>query len=338
MGFGGRGNDRFTVQRGVPRDLTSHIAGGDGDDTLEGGEGEDVLFSGPTGRDALLGNEGDDALLSQSPAMDPATRGENYTGGADRLEGGEGNDQLVADYPCGAHTFVGGPGIDIAGFRRSTGTLPPFYGINAQLGGPAAVRQAFHGRAFNPARCAFEPWGTHLAGDLEVLEGADGDDNLFGNDANNVIWAWGGRDTLVGYGGNDRLEGHQGNDEIFGGAGRDELRGHAGFDLLYARDDEADALIDCGADEGRIETRDPGDPVASNCRPGSGEPPPPPPPPPAGCGDPGQPCCMGADPCPGAGVACFSGTCQRCGISGARCCPSAEPCPGRLVCTMGTCR
>ena len=265
VGYGGAGDDRFTLVGGAPRDMTSHVSGGDGDDTLVGGEGEDVFFTGPTGRDSLFGNGGDDALLSESPAMNPTTRGEAYAGGGDRLDGGEGNDQLVSDYPCGAHSFVGGPGIDIAGFRRSTGSRPPYYGISAQLGGPAEVEQMFHGQAFNPERCARVPWATSLAGDLEVLEGADGDDNLFGNDNNNVIWGWGGDDTLVGYGGNDVLAGHLGRDELFGGDGRDTLLGGGGFDRLHARDGAADARLDCGSDRGRLETRDDSDPPGSGC-------------------------------------------------------------------------
>ncbi|MDO9017731.1 MAG: DUF4215 domain-containing protein [Deltaproteobacteria bacterium] len=234
-------------------------------DTLVGSAGDDVLFSGPTGRDTLIGNGGDDALLSESPAMDPMTRGERYEGGGDRLDGGPGNDQLVSDYPCGAHTFIGGPGNDIAGFRRSTGTRRPFFGISAQLGGPAATRQAFHGRAFNPERCALDPWGTRIAGDLEILEGADGDDRLFGNDERNTIWAWGGDDVIQGYGGNDELAGHDGNDEIYGGEGRDTLMGNDGFDRIHARDGEADARIDCGPGGGRVETSDPSDPAPTRC-------------------------------------------------------------------------
>lgn len=265
VGYGGAGSDRFTLVGGVPRDMTSHVSGGDGDDTLVGGEGDDVFFSGPTGRDSLFGNGGDDALLSESPAMDPTTRGEAYTGGGDRLDGGEGNDQLVSDYPCGAHSFVGGPGIDIAGFRRSTGSRPPYYGISAQLGGPAAEEQMFHGQAFNPERCARVPWATTLAGDLEVLEGADGDDHLFGNDNSNIIWGWGGDDTIVGYGGNDTLSGHLGSDSLYGGDGRDTLLGGGGYDHLYARDGTVDARLDCGGDRGRTETRDNNDPAGSGC-------------------------------------------------------------------------
>ncbi len=61
--------------------------------------------------------------------------------------------------------------------------------------------------------------------------------------------------------------------------------------------------------------------------------------PPVRCGDPGQPCCNGATPCPGAGVACVAGTCRRCGDPGQACCPGAMPCPGAgVACYTGTCQ
>lgn len=264
--YGGDGDDRIMVTGGVPRDFAAHVSGGNGNDDLIGSAGDDVLFSGPTGRDRLVGNGGDDALLSESPGgMDPMTRGEAYPGGRDELDGGPGNDQLVADYPCGNHRFAGGPGIDIAGFRRSTGTQRPFFGINAQLGGPARVQYDFHGQAFNPGRCARVPWATTLEADLEILEGADGDDRLFGDDTNNVIWGWGGVDEMHGYGGNDELWGHQGNDDLTGGEGRDMLYGGPGVDVVHARDGAADARIDCGPDEGRLADSDPSDPTATRC-------------------------------------------------------------------------
>ena len=266
MAYGGDGDDQITVVGSLPRDLSAHLGGGRGDDTLIGSAGDDVLFSGPDGRDTLVGNGGDDALLSESPAMDPMTRGPEYAGGVDHLDGGPGNDQLVSDYPCGGHFFVGGPGIDIAGFRRSTGTQRPFFGISAQLGGRSAVRQPFYGRAFNPDRCSLDPWGTHIGGDLEILEGADGDDRLYGNDENNTIWGWGGDDTMVGYDGNDELSAHDGNDELFGGDGRDTLLGGAGFDRIHARDGAPDARLDCGPNEGHLDDSDPSDPTATRCR------------------------------------------------------------------------
>lgn len=233
--------------RSFPLDMTAHVNGGEGDDRLFGGDEQDVFFSGPTGKDHLFGNNGDDALLSESQkwkakdcsgltneqklrnarCTEDKPNGDEYTDGADELFGGQGNDQLVVDYPCGGHVMDGGPGKDIAGFARSGR-----YGIKAQLGGKASKETAFHGRAFNPELCEVGK-GTHIAGDLEILEAADGDDELWGNDDKNWIWGREGNDEIHGLGGDDVLDGLRGDDNLYGGAGNDDLNGHSGNNQLF---------------------------------------------------------------------------------------------------------
>ncbi len=230
-----------------PIDMTAHVNGGDGDDFLHGGDEEDVLFSGPTGADHLHGNAGDDALLSESrkwPKKDCSAKtakerdddprctedkpdAAHYTDGADELFGGPGDDQLVTDYPCGNHLYSGGGGKDVAGFARS-GRFP----LHAQLAGRASKPQPFHGRAFNPALCGFAK-GTRLENDLEILEAADGNDELWGNDDANIIWGREGDDRIHGLGGNDTLDGLVGDDYIFGGAGDDKLSGAGGQNHIF---------------------------------------------------------------------------------------------------------
>ncbi len=272
LSVGGDGNDHLDLLGDFPRDFNAHLYGGNGDDTLLGAASDDVLFSGPTGTDTLRGAGGDDALLSESASNVQTTRGPDYHDGPDTLDGGNGNDQLVADYPCGAHHFIGGDGWDIAGFRRSSPAgLSSYQGITAQFGGginDMSHRQPFHGRAFMPGLCAFDPYGTTLAPDLEVLEAGEGDDHLYGNDTDNVIWAWGGDDHIWGFGGDDVLDGHRGNDEIYGGDGRDWLHGFDGNDTLHAREPSgaADHEINCGGGSGTVADRDPSDPPAMLCR------------------------------------------------------------------------
>ncbi|MBX3229031.1 MAG: hypothetical protein KIT84_01735 [Labilithrix sp.] len=216
---------RKRESRRFPADMTAHVSGGKGDDRLEGGDEEDILFSGVTGEDHLFGNGGDDALLSESrkwPAREGCTeadkkrdprctedkpRAAQYTDGADELVGGPGDDQLVADYPCGRHTFSGGGGNDVAGFARSGR-----FDIHAQLNGPASVKTKFWGKAFNPQLCGVEAATRFVADDLEILEAADGNDDLWGNDRPNTIWGREGDDILHGLGGNDTLMGLRGND------------------------------------------------------------------------------------------------------------------------------
>ena len=74
----GAGNDTVTLGRTVPVPAT--IRGGEGDDVLTGGVGNDKLIGGP-GDDELNGRGGDDVLIGGS--------------GDDTLNGGPGEDRLV---------------------------------------------------------------------------------------------------------------------------------------------------------------------------------------------------------------------------------------------------
>lgn len=258
-GYGAEGDDVISLEgRGFPRDLTATLDGGPGDDVLRGHAGQDILFTGGrVGRDELWGREGDDALLSL---------GAGETGGADadRMFAGPGNDQLVANYPCGGHEMHGGDGWDVGGFAR----------VGTHFADPAErCRQRIYarigGRAHQPFFCSLGA-GTQLANDIEVLEGAGGNDVLIGNGRNNTIWGWGGNDVLRGLDGDDVLEAHDGNDWIFGGSGSDALRGGKGFDHLYSADGGRDRQLNCGADGGRVESSDPSDPNGHACAVGSG--------------------------------------------------------------------
>ncbi len=245
VGYGGEGDDTIALEgSGFPRDLTTTLDGGDGDDHLVGHGGQDILFAGASGHDVLEGGASDDALLSES--MD-----------GDVMDAGAGNDQLVANYPCAGHQFIGGDGFDVGGFARvgtsfDTAAERRRQSIHAQIGF----------RSYQPAFCEREE-GTQLANDIEILEGAGGDDELIGNDEDNVIWGWGGDDVIRGRGGNDVIEGHEGDDQIYGGSGQDRLRGNAGNDVIHARDGERDFQIDCGGG-GSAET-DSVDPATRGC-------------------------------------------------------------------------
>jgi Ca2+-binding RTX toxin-like protein len=267
LGWGGAGDDEMRVSGALPRDITVHIDGGEGNDTIEGGDEEDVFFTGRTGSDDLRGNGGDDALISESYAWHKDLPGAAYAaagGGGDLLSGGPGDDQIVVDYPCGGHRFIGGSGHDIAGFARS-GSRP----LTAQLAGPVkeeSTKQPFFGRAFNDL-CAsdWQTYATHMDDDLEVLEGSEGDDVLHGADGDDTIWARGGDDKVFGHGGNDVLRGLGGNDTLYGGRGRDFISGGDGYDWIYANDGEADLVLNCNEGGGELVTSDKHDPAPQSC-------------------------------------------------------------------------
>jgi Ca2+-binding RTX toxin-like protein len=270
--YGGDGDDHITMQGDFPRDFTAHANGGRDDDTLIGGDEQDVLFSGITGSDWLYGNGGDDALLSESePEFNAAKLTQNipYVDGADHLFGGPGNDQLVSDFPCGGHVYSGGDGFDIAGFARS-GDLP-IHAQLAQVGDNPSIKMPFYAHAYNPpnvpgysgAFCTIAQ-GTTFYPDLEVLEASSANDVLYGNDEDNVIWGREGDDEIHGLGGNDHLCGLDGNDVIYGDSGEDVLEGGGGYDLLYAHDGERDVLT-CGPQGGRVMSSDTID-VITGCK------------------------------------------------------------------------
>ncbi|WP_304441806.1 calcium-binding protein, partial [Limnohabitans sp. JirII-31] len=81
------------------------LIGGNQDDVLDGGEGDDSL-SGGYGNDTLMGGAGNDTL--------------NAADGNDTLTGGAGNDSLSGDY--GDDTLTGGEGNDYlsGGFGSDT--------------------------------------------------------------------------------------------------------------------------------------------------------------------------------------------------------------------------
>ncbi|MES2635097.1 MAG: hypothetical protein V4669_19180 [Pseudomonadota bacterium] len=65
---------------------------------------------------------------------------------------------------------------------------------------------------------------------MALVQGDDGNNNLFGFASDDLIEGFGGNDYLVGLGGADALYGDAGNDTLSGGAGDDDLFGGSGLD------------------------------------------------------------------------------------------------------------
>jgi Ca2+-binding RTX toxin-like protein len=171
----------FSQQTGVI------VLGGEGGDSLNGGDGsEDLLVDGRGAvRDVLAAGGRDDALI--------------HSGGADELLGGEGNDLFLSTSACDGETISGEEGIDNASWARLEDALVKNEqrGVDARLGAPGEV-----GR-FGDFGCAGGTQDTLFG--IEDLEGSNGADAMFG-------------DT-----GPNQLLGHFGPDEYFGGFGADIL-------------------------------------------------------------------------------------------------------------------
>ncbi|WP_147104492.1 Hint domain-containing protein [Tateyamaria sp. syn59] len=106
---GGTGQDVIFGQGG-----NDSLSGGQGDDDIDGGEGNDVLDGGQgqdeliggAGNDTLVGGTGDDTLLGGA-GEDLITLGPDN----DRAEGGTGSDRFIFD-GLGNHNIVGGEDAD----------------------------------------------------------------------------------------------------------------------------------------------------------------------------------------------------------------------------------
>lgn len=159
---GGNGEDVINVGLTIMPTGNQTIDGGDGDDTIQGGDGNDVIDSGD-GDDAVAGGDGNDTITGDD--------------GADILTGEDGDDSIFGD--DGADTINGGDGTDMVNGGSGTDSVS--------------------GDAGN-----------------DTVYGGAGDDQLFG-DAGSVA----GDDVIYGNSGDDQINGGGGNDLLDGGSGDD---------------------------------------------------------------------------------------------------------------------
>ncbi|MCG8491533.1 MAG: Ig-like domain-containing protein, partial [Sneathiellales bacterium] len=185
--------------------------GGDGNDTMHGGTGDDRILGG-AGNDVLNGNDGEDTLYGGS--------------GNDRISGGDGADSLFGEQ--GDDTLLGGSGQD---------TLKGGGGNDVVNGGSG--NDELYGDSGNDTLVG--------ADGRDTLKGGGGDDRLVGGDGNDFLEGESGDDTLLGGAGNDELYGGSGDDSLSGGAGNDTLNGSSGEDTL--RGDDGDDRLYGGSDD-----------------------------------------------------------------------------------------
>ena len=185
------------------------LIGDQGNDTLRGGTGADLLV-GQGGRDDLRGGAGDDVLLGGA--------------GNDKLRGDDGADTL--DGGCGVDSLRGGAGDDVLKGGSGNDSLRGDQGDDTLLGG--AGRDYLRGGSGE-----------------DNLDGGSGGDSLRGEGGADVLRGGEGKDRLRGGSGDDTLEGGSGNDRAFGGAGEDFLLGGEGND--YLNGGTGDDIL-CGSD------------------------------------------------------------------------------------------
>ncbi len=216
----GRG---LTTTRGV--DLADEGSGTptgvSGDDTIEAGDGTDLVFGqrgadtislgadadygeGGPGIDGVHGDAGDDDVVggSYTPAVEATIRSTGQPDGRDTLFGDAGQDVVLGDNGAVTRPGVPGPGTQLTTNRL----LAP--------------------RSITP----------YDLGDTQVSPEASGPDTITGDDsddpvpdalqlANDVLLGQGGNDSVDGGIGHDYAEGGQDSDLVLGGEGDDDLAG-----------------------------------------------------------------------------------------------------------------
>jgi Ca2+-binding RTX toxin-like protein len=146
----GPGDDRIEVDEAITSKVT--IYGGQGDDTIYGGGGQDKIYGGDDD-DTIFGRGGNDSL--------------NGGRGDDTVDGGAGRD-FISGY-TGADILSGGPGDDILFGDQDDDTLNGGGGKDYLSGGPG--NDTLKGGA-----------------DVDQLSGEQGNDSLNGEAGADEIW------------------------------------------------------------------------------------------------------------------------------------------------------
>ncbi len=274
----GTGGDTFTAAAIANADILVFAQGGDGDDTMTGGVGNDTLeggnddddlfggsgddmLRGDDGADSLVGNADDDVL--QGGKGTDTLKGDGLThdageSGDDRLEGGEDADTLLGG--PGEDTLRGDDGADRMAGQGGNDTLRGGNGNDDMdedfTDGGGAVSDtgtdSMDGGAGKDSIIGRGGNDTILGGTGDdSLGGAAGveadDDFIRGGDGRDTINGGTGADTLQGGNHRDSILGDGAADSISGGRGKDTLKGEAGDDTIFGA--RGSDLIDGGADK-----------------------------------------------------------------------------------------
>ena len=207
------GDDGNDVIFGSP-DLGGTLLGGDGADTITGGAGADWINAGD-GADSVIAGDGNDTVLGDDgdDFIDAGT-------GNDSIDAGDGNDSVLAG--DGADSVDGGDGADTISGGADNDDINGMSGLDSLNGddGDDTIRGGSDADV--------------ISGDAgnDLAEGNSGNDTIGGGDGNDQIHGGGGNDVLTGDAGSDTLNGAAGNDAINGGSEGDTILGGGGDDSI----------------------------------------------------------------------------------------------------------
>ena len=223
-------------------DTPATLNGGDGDDSLSGGDAADTV-NGEAGSDGVDGGAGNDTVDGGADA-DFASGG----GGDDTVNGGSGDDFVFGDDGndvvrggAGADSLVGDRGNDDLGGGEGYDTV-----LALSVDTPPAGLAVNLDDAANDRTSSASGEADNVRSDVEAVE-------------TEFFFAGGtsAGDTLIGSAAANTLSSGAGNDTIDGGTGNDVLNAGSGDDTVRARDGFAD-FVNCGDgnDTAEVDTLD----------------------------------------------------------------------------------
>jgi Ca2+-binding RTX toxin-like protein len=269
--YGGQGND--WLRGGFKNDKIygySDSGSAWGDDTIDGGSGNDVLTGSSHGWPMIWGSAGNDTITGSGghSYLSGGDGNDSITGkdGDDYLWGGDGDDTLFG--ASGYDTLVGGDdddllqggalgdslyggnGNDSLNGQGQIDDLNGDAGDDTLNGGDSAADDFSGGIGHDTADYSSRSddltitlddvandgapaEGDNVHSDIEVVKGGSGDDKLTGNTLANFFIGNAGNDTIRGGSGNDTIGGGEDMDSLYGDGGNDDITGDSSDDSLF---------------------------------------------------------------------------------------------------------
>jgi Ca2+-binding RTX toxin-like protein len=225
--IGGGGNDYLEGPLGEFGGGRNFFEGGDGNDTIR-------VFA---TNDTALGGAGDDFIQSETvTAFSSVGASSLFPGfaGRNRLDGGVGNDTIVAAFST--DTMIGGEGNDsLSGIFTQASGADGNDTLNASFAGTNATLITLDGGIGNDLLI-----GNRSA--TNFMNGGEGNDNiLFGTTGDRLIGTLGGNDTISyattvnfnNVSAPNVITDNLGSNFITGGNGNDSITTGAGDDILF---------------------------------------------------------------------------------------------------------
>jgi uncharacterized delta-60 repeat protein len=252
---GGNGNDLIETGSG-----DDSIAGGHGNDTIRSGDGADDIDAGDGNNRIFCGDnpgiptsyikagDGDDVISTG----DGGGRWVSAGGGNNRvtlgnvsnycsLGSGDGNDSwTIASIGYGIFDLFSGGGDD---------TITSGGGSNIILTGDS---DDFGNPTYTPRADSIDAGAgndvVHGGAGRQIIYGEDGNDSLYGDAGSDHLVGGSGSDLLSAGGGRDYLIGGLGADRLYGGNGKDRINGNGGRDRIFGGADDDELFGDGGND------------------------------------------------------------------------------------------